>query len=712
MPQFNLTNVPTLALRQQAPAGMQPILNGFPLPNGKDLGNGLAEFRASYSDPSSLDATSIRIDHSINSRLTLFGRYNKAPSQSTARQQDINLSRLQISRLDAQTLTVGATASLTSRISNELRVNYSDAGAFSALPMDNFGGATPPPLTALVPSQYGSGAPTGSVTLNLPGRTSLSLPSVSINPSRAANQRQFNIVNNLSYSAGSHQFKFGFDWRRLTPTIAINTYLLTTTFSSLQQIQNAIAPSGTILASAAMKPLFVNISAYGQDTWRVSQRLTLDLGVRWDVNPAPSEANGKVPVAVTEIDNLATMQLASLGTKEWKTGYENFAPRLGFAYQLFRTPGRETVLRGGFGVFHDTGNDVALDNFNQKFPYASSRSVSNVVYPLSATQVAPGALPIQAGLTTPYPTFFAFDPNLKLPYTLQWNIAIEQSLGKSQAITASYVGAAGRNLLQSKQLTLTTINPKFTTITLTTNSATSDYDALQVQFQRRLSRGLQALASYTWSHALDDDSSGSTARVAQHGNAAFDVRQVFAAAATYDVPSPHNNRFARVVLGSWSLDTSVHAQSALPVDLVARTQTDPITGGLVNVRPNVNPGVPFYVSDPTVPGGRKINSAAFSVPATGQSGNFGRNQLRGFGGWQFDSALRRRFKLTERLSLQFRAEAFNLFNHPNFGTIQTSLTATNFGQATNMLNRQLGGISQLYQIGGPRSFQFAMKLLF
>jgi len=128
------------------------------------------------------------------------------------------------------------------------------------------------------------------------------------------------------------------------------------------------------------------------------------------------------------------------------------------------------------------------------------------------------------------------------------------------------------------------------------------------------------------------------------------------------------------------------------------------------VRPDLVGGVPVYIDDATVPGGRRINRAAFANPAAGQSGTLGRNVLRGLPAWQIDLALRRQFRITEKLNLQFRAEAFNIFNHPNFGTIQTSLTAANFGQATNMLNRQLGSLSSLYQIGGPRSFQFALKL--
>src|SRR5207244_12957385 len=122
-------------------------------------------------------------------------------------------------------------------------------------------------------------------------------------------------------------------------------------------------------------------------------RLTLDLGVRWDVNPAPSEANGKSALAVTGFNNLATMQLAPLGTKPWKTTYNNFAPRLGVAYQVSQAPHRETVVRGGLGVFYDIGNDNTGTAFNQRFPYASSNLIFNVSYPLSPTQLAPLPLP-------------------------------------------------------------------------------------------------------------------------------------------------------------------------------------------------------------------------------------------------------------------------------------------------------------------------------
>jgi hypothetical protein len=710
LPEFTLTNVPTEALRQQASSGIQPILNAFPLPNGKALGNGFAELGSGYSNGSRLDASSIRIDHSFNGKVAAFGRYSKSPSESTTRSPG-NLANVTTNRLNTQTFTGVMTAQVSRRISNDIRANYTYNGALSTTVLDDFGGAVAPMRSALIPTQYDSSHAATTVQFLLPGMTAPAGESFLFLSNPVSTQREFNIVDNFSYTVGAHQLKFGIDYRRLTPIAIFNPYFVSTLFSSEQQILAATTNTGSDGASIAMGPIFLNFSAYAQDTWRFTRRLTLDLGLRWDVNPAPSEESGELPIAVNEVTNLASVQLAPLGTKEYRTTYKNFAPRFGVAYQLSQAPGLETIIHGGFGVFYDTGNDIAALNFNQRYPYSATRT-QPISYPLVASQVAPPALAIQTGLTPPYPSFLAlFDPDLQLPYTLQWSAGIEQSISKDQALKLSYVGAAARRLGQSSEINLKAINPNFTTVFLSRSTATSDYHAFQAQFQRRLSRGIQALVSYSWSHALDDDSGGNTFRVAQRGNADFDVRHVFAAAATCAVPGPHENAILRAIFDQWFIDTSFHAQSALPVDIVAQQVFNPADGSLVNVRPNVIPGVPFYVEDPAAPGGRKINSAAFQIPGI-QSGNLGRNQVRGLGAWQQDFALRREVPLHESIRLELRLEGFNIYNHPSFGAIQTKLTAPNFGQATNMLNRQLGGISQLYQIGGPRSLQVAMKVIF
>src|SRR5262249_13994339 len=161
------------------------------------------------------------------------------------------------------------------------------------------------------------------------------------------------------------------------------------------------------------------------------------------------------------------------------------------------------------------------------------------------------------------------------------------------------------------------INPNFTSVNVTTNQATSDYHALQAQFQRRLSRGLQALVSYTWSHALDDDSVDSGTIIPVRGNAAFDIRHSLTSAVTYDIPAPSLNRVLDALLGQWAFDTRVQIRSALPVDIAGSQVVNPADGTLAATRANLILGVPLYIYDSTLPGGRKVNRAAFSAPATG-----------------------------------------------------------------------------------------------
>jgi len=710
-PQFNLTNVPTMALRQSAPAGMQAILNAFPQPNGRDLGNGLAEFTGSYSDPSSLDAASLRIDHSLSRRLSMFGRYHRARSGSEIRRANIDLASISVTNLLTQTLTVGLTFSKSTGATNQLTVNFSDNDGVAGIVLDDFGGAMPAPRSVLVPASLDSPAARGSLNLLFPIRTATSNPNLSYFDNFISAQRQVNIVDTFSFSFGAHRIVTGFDYRHLAPTLASNSYFINGSFATQQEVLNGIVPGASVTQSLPTKPRFMNFSAFLQDTIRVGSRITLDVGARWDVNPPPSEANGNSPLAVDQIDNYATIRLAPAGTRLWKTRLGNVAPRLGASYQLNNTPGRDSVLRGGVGLFYDAGNDILQRTF-VFFPYLVSRNVTNVALPLDPAQVAPPPLPNMSNPTPPYGTFGIFDPNLRAPYTVQWNVALEQSIGRHQSVTVSYVGASGKRLLQANQATISTLNPLFTTIQPVDNGADSEYRALQTQFQRRLTRGLQVLGAYTWSRAIDTDSTGSTLRKPQRGYANFDVRHVGTAAATYAIPGAVSNRVARALLSRWSLDAKLTMQSALPVDVVASTVPDPATNDVTNVRPNIVPGVPLYLDDATAPGGRVINRAAFTIPAAGTSGNLGRNQLRGFPLKQIDFAVHREFPLAGQARLQFRAEAFNVLNTPNFGAIQTALTATNFGQATNIMNRQLGGISQLYQAGGPRSVQLALKVLY
>src|SRR5262249_26381756 len=160
----------------------------------------------------------------------------------------------------------------------------------------------------------------------------------------------------------------------------------------------------------------------------------------------------------------------------------------------------------------------------------------------------------------------------------------------------------------------------------------------------------------------------------------------------------------------------VLARSALPVDVVGAISR--AAGTTLFPRPNVNPGVPLELFGTQYPGGKIFNRAAFSAAPAGQQGNFGRNVLRGFGASQADVALQRQFHITEKVGLRFRAEFFNIFNNPNFGNPNNNLTSPLFGRSTQTLANSLGsggangGFNPLYQIGGPRSIQLALKLQF
>jgi hypothetical protein len=325
---------------------------------------------------------------------------------------------------------------------------------------------------------------------------------------------------------------------------------------------------------------------------------------------------------------------------------------------------------------------------------------------------------------------YGYASHLQLPYTLQWNTSIQQALGGMQSLTVSYVGSHAGRLLNEKAY-YGPDNPVANFWTYVSSGYTSDYNSLQGQFQRRLSAGLTALASYTWSHCLDYGSQNLSLN-AQRGNCDMDVRHNFSAALSYDIPPVTQNKFAKAVLNHWGLDNRFTARTAFPVNLAGNPQAYP-DGKIYFSGVNFVPGQPIYLygancasvlqslgdltAGQSCPGGRAINPNAFvsvDCPNTVCStlGDVPRNFVRGFGAMQWDQALRREFPINERLKLQFRAEAFNDFNHPNFGSINGGFGQSTFGQATATLANSLGVLSPLYQMGGPRSMQFALRFEF
>jgi hypothetical protein len=720
-PSTQETVVPDSASRQQAPTGVQPYLNAYPIANGAELGAGLAQFNAGYSNPSSLNAYSIRMDQVLSPKLSLFGRYDYSPSTLEERGPNTGsgsaLSTTQSLPFSLQTLTVGLTEIINTRISNDIRANYSNDRASYKYALDDFGGAVPLPDSALFPTGFSSMNSVFEFLIEGAGEFATGKYSTD-------EQRQINFVDNLSMTTGRHQLKFGADYRWLSPFSIPFAYLQLSLFSGM-----TTSPGGALSGTASLAGTFAaqgnallsqNFSSYGQDTWKITPRLTVTYGLRWDINPALKGKNlANDPFTVVGLNDPATMTLAPRGTPLYQTTYGNLAPRIGLAYQFSGTRNWEAILRGGFGVFYDLGSG-SLGGVSSYFPYLNDTFATDVPFPLSAQNAAPPALTT----SPPVSVISVADPNLKLPRTYQWNAALEQSLGSSQSLSATYVGAVGRDLLRVTDLV--SPNPDFGYVNVTSNTATSNYNALQLKFERRLSHGLQALASYTWSHSIDIASTDALANYLDtpssvanpnidRGNSDFDIRHAFTAGVTYNLPTSESNNVTHAVLGGWSVDSFIFARTAPPVDVVSGLV---IADGIdLYPRPDVVPGAPLVLYGSQYPGGKAFNSAAFTAPPTGQQGDFGRNVLRGFGAWQADVAFQRQFRLTEKMGLRFRSEFFNLFNHPNFGPPTNSLTSPLFGQSAQTLASSLAGgvgagFNPLYQIGGPRSIQLALKLVF
>ena len=511
------------------------------------------------------------------------------------------------------------------------------------------------------------------------------IPGIFLGELSNSKTQQYNIVDNLSYQAGSHALKLGVDYRRLNPTFLEYDYFNTLTIftaASLTSDLFGIGPNPIIggvvnqiqvrADSGERNAVFNNYSFYGQDTWKATQYLTLTYGVRYEVNPAPKERDGKNPAIVTNLSTPASIALAPAGTPLYKTTYNNFAPRFGASWQATHKIGWETVVRGGVGVFYDLGGGSAAGAaFSNTFPYVSSKTLQSFfpgfAYPLSASDAA--ALPITSAL--PATTrLVAFEDGIKLPRTYQYNMAIEQSLGSNQTISVSYVGAKGEKLLRQDFINNPNVNfPNG--ILVTRNSADSSYDSMQLQFTRRLTKGFQALASYTLAQSSDTASNDVQATASlllvptdrDRGPSDFDIRHNLTGAISYNIPTPFkDNNVAKAIFGGWSTDGIFRYRSAPPVNVVVRNLNFTANGGASSSRPNIVAGQPFYLFGSQYAGGKALNPAAFVNPGGGNRGNLGRNALRGFSAKQIDMTLRRDFKIRENMGVLLRGEVFNIFN--------------------------------------------------
>jgi hypothetical protein len=710
LPQAVVGVVPSLAVRASAAETLRGMMNAFPLPNGPDLVNpstgaltGLAQFTSNHSNTTDAHATGVRLDASLTSSWTVFSRVQYAPSASSRRRGASNW--LDESEQDTWTVTSGLNATLSPRTALDVRGNFSRSTYTLVEEVDDWGGGGPIDRGYMFPS--GADNTLADFILVLGG-----LRRFMLGPGQENQQRQINVVATASHVRGSHLVKAGVDYRRLTPQFDGATYQLQTIVRSLADL--AAGRVGVFKSvRQQVRPVLENLSLFAQDAWSVNNRLTLTYGIRWDLNPPFRMLEGDYPLTLDASAPPGTLRLASPGTRLYETIYTNVAPRIGISLRLTERERWGTLLRGGGGLFFDTGSQGS--NFIG-YPNAISQSSGPFQTPLSASQVAP-LPPVADRFAPPYRGLIdGYAAGFEMPRSWQWNVGIVQDIGSTQSVSLTYVGSAGRHLLRRQRLPS---NAEFAGGVIVSHSdADSSYHGLSVQATRRMSRGFQALASWTWSHAIDE-TSALLSEYLESASSAFDVRQAGSVAVAYEIPTVTRTRVLRAALGGWSVDGIARWRTALPVDISSRL--DLVDGEIVPVKPDRLAGAPLYVDDTSAPGGRRFNTEPSPTRAAclgaacapiGTNGDFGRNVFRGFGAWQVDLALRRSTGVGAGARLTFSAEIFNLFNHPNFGQPDGDFTSPTYGSATSMLNRSLGGLDPLYQIGGPRSIQLGVRIAF
>jgi hypothetical protein len=576
----------------------------------------------------------------------------------------------------------------------------------------------------------------------------------------------WHFIDNYSWKLGRHDLKFGYEFRRTTIAQVIEpNFRGTLTFPDLTTFLEGIPSEGSQARGSTRRHTFDNSQGvYLQDSFRWTRRLTLNLGMRWDYFGVIGEKNNLF-FRFVPANGGSTIQVGSPGgpSKLYNPDYNNFAPRIAFAYDL--TGAGKTAIRGGWGLFYDAFSQDMFQGhipFNCTFcpgpAYGNTAPGAVNLGSVSSTPIVSGQ-PIYTGFA-PDNEFFAADPNLRTPYVQNFNLNVERAVGKAM-LQIGYVGSKGTKLFRFRDinqpspteitaadLACACINsfsvPRPLTNYLYVNQqeskAGSIYHSLQTSLRITAWHGLSSQANFVWSHSIDDASdsedfipnaaqpNNSLAPHLDRGNSNFDIRRRFTWNFAYEVPKRKGDH-ARLSNG-WGFDGVLNMQDGQPFQLNYFFEGDYSGSGegfdRLDVIAPVHYGkAPFnfldlssFAAPCTTPTGLDIDC----VPGSRHFGNMGRNSLRGPSLKEFNLSIFKNTPLSERVMLQIRAESFNLLNHPNFSNpilpafiADPGLPGPN-GRYTGFFpitttsdvgigNPFLGG-------GGPRGIQFAAKLTF
>lgn len=686
--------VPTQAFRDSMVPSIQPVVATLPLPqapHNADLGfyagQRIAELRE--------DTGSIKIDwlHTDKSQFSV--RYNINDSDTDV-PYGVGSDQFANGKLRTQLFKVSHNYVFNGSTINEfgfgINHNYTDVGAGSStlprfdLSFVDFSIATPGP------AQFDQER-TGVV---------------------------YHFLDTVTMVRGDHSLKAGVDVR-LNRRSAFAATQDTLTFFGLEDFRTnvpfVIARNGNPELNYANE----NFSFFFNDDWKAHPRLSLNLGLRYEVSTVSREKDG-----LLQNFDLDTLTYSAPGEKIHNVDTNNWGPRVGFAFDVFGN--QKTVLRGGYGIF-----------YNRELPASFGSPAANS-FPAVSTDLFDWFF-----CATPPPTFqypvdpavfacgqanaYAIERDLKTAMAQHYSLNVQQDIGIGM-LQVGYVGnhvthiltdgvVSPRNVNRTDPVTnARPLSEAFADIYVVGGYPQSNYNALQVNFRRNLAQGLRFNANYTWAHAIDDaigffkDYQDPNNLRGDRASSDQDIRHNFTFDAGYELPlRDWFEEGPRWLTEGWQINTIIQARSGFPVNV---TRTGGIFGGF-SFRPDIVEGVDPYCSNYSVPD-CQFNAAAFSDPGPGVFGNAGRNILRGPHFAQVDASFFKNTRFSETMSLQLRLEIFNMFNFANYADPSGGLSCSGsvgscafFGESISTVGNQLGG---LLGFGGPRQVQLSARFSF
>ncbi len=700
--------VPTPAYRATVPSSspIYPIMNAYPVAGprtilipGVDQDPNIDQLVCACEQVVNESSAMIRIDQHFSSRTTGFMRFNYDRSVNT-QPFAVTASDLQQSVSNPINGALELLHVFNANLVNEAEVgfNRSTSNSYNSSQTDNL------------------------YQIAVTGLSTQNYNRISIGAGNA-----FSYLDNLTWIHGRHTVKTGVEFRRIQMNQG-KTISGKITFSSVENLAANKISKASLSDALPMNGLrkWWDIG-YIQDEFRWLPNLTVNLGARYTFLQLFSEVNGKPNPF--DFATCGPQGFCGVGASFGYQNFGDFDPRAGISW----SPGRSghTVLRGGFGMYHEDGqlDDQNLPESNEVGAYSLTKCLgASLTYPIdSSCYTGPGTISPAAQ-----------DRRRKDTYTEQWSASVQQTLPANLVSTISYAGSRGVHLL-----TLSLVNmidpltgkvpyPDFApAIAWRGTKLSSSYNGLLASLRRPFSNGLLLAANYAYTHGIDDDSAGSgdgDSQVPQNvacpscdrasGN--WDARHVFNANAVYELPFGRGKQmlnqggFVDAIAGGWELTTTALARTGFPVNVILPSSyTAPDGNNAGTQRPDRVVGVSL-----TPPGGRNVNQwinpAAFTAPA-GEFGTAPRNLLAGPGTWQMDLGAGKTFPLSERARLQFRSEFYNILNHPQLGQPQAVFNPSNttgFGSIINTVNTSI--VSPVTPVGSgtPREIQFALRLEF